>query len=92
MKSRVAHCLESKKDLIDAQSGLGKIFGFYEDFNFEYYRKISQKPPLFGAKSGDALRESYGQMVCSQKNGFIAIYHWLQGELFDLKSVEGAVA
>jgi hypothetical protein len=55
-----------------------KICDFYEEMNLNHYLDNNPKGLIFANKSEDSgLKESMNHMISSQKNGFVAVYHWI---------------
>lgn len=91
LKIDLAQFLTNKADCIAAYKGVQKIFEFYEDLNLSHYVEMQSSRLILNNPENNSLKESMTHLTSNMRNGFVDIYHWVQGELYDLAAVSEAV-
>lgn len=92
MKLDLAEILTNKADVINGGRGLEKICEYYEDLNLTHYLDGKTTGLVLNNPGDSSLREAFLNMCNNQRNAFVDIYHWVQGEIYDLEAIAGAVA
>ena len=92
LKVELATFLTNKADCVTAYKGVQKIFEFYEDLNLSHYVEMQSSRLILNNPENNALKDSMSHLTSNMRNGFVDIYHWVQGELYDLAAVQDAVS
>lgn len=91
LKIDLASMLTNKADCIAGYKGLQKIYESYEDLNLSHYSEMNSSRLILMNPENCTLKESMGHLNANLRNGFVDIYHWVQGELYDLQAIGDAV-
>ena len=92
MKSDLATMLTNKADVLSAYKGLQKIVEFYEDLNLNQYVDNKSRSLVLNNPDNSSLKESMTHTNSNLRNSFVDIYHWVQGELYDIQALVDAVS
>ena len=84
LKIDLAIYLTNKADCLQAYRGLHKVCDFYEDLNLSHYTNNNSSKLVFNNPDNQNIKESMNHVNSNLRNAFVDIYHWVQGELFDL--------
>lgn len=91
MKLDLAGILTNKADVMNAGRGLQKICEYYEDLNLAHYLDNRTNQLVLRNPDDPSLNEAYLNMVSNSRNAFVDIYHWVQGEIYDIEAVGDAI-
>ena len=84
--------LTNKADVLNAYKGLQKIVEFYEDLNLNTYVDNKSRALVINNPDNSSLKESMTHTNSNLRNSFVDIYHWVQGELYDIQALVDAVS
>lgn len=92
MKQDLAGLLTNKADCLAAYKGVQKIYEYYEDLNMSHYVDMQSNLLIMNNPENTTIKDSMTHLNSNLRNSFVEVYHWVQGELYDLGSVVQAVA
>lgn len=76
---------------MNAYKGLKNICEFYEDMNLSHYVDNNQSRLVLNNPDKPELKEQLTSTITGIRNAFVEIYHWVQGELYDLEAITDAI-
>lgn len=92
MKTDLAGLLTNKADCLAAYKGVQKIYEYYEDLNMSHYVDMQSTLLILNNPENTTLKDSMTHLNSNLRNSFVEVYHWVQGELYDISSIVQAVA
>jgi hypothetical protein len=92
MKMDLAIQLTNKADVINGMRGFQKIAEYYEDVNLAHYVDMQANRLMLNNPDNTALKDQMTSASANVRNTFVDIYHWVQGELYDLQAIADACA
>ena len=89
MRSEVARAMHAKGEVLEANRRLFFVLIAYEELNLKQY--VDDENLRVLTNTDRKLRNLMDESTNKQKNPFLDVYHWVQGELFDLQAVHMAI-
>jgi len=63
----------------------------YEDMNLAHYTNMDSNMLIFNKPSNRELKEGMIHTSDNLRNSFIEVFHWVKGELFDMRALSWAI-
>lgn len=70
--------------------GFQKIAEYYEDLNMGFYTDMQMNKLLLNNPDNTDLKDKMTHLSANMRNTFVDVYHWVQGEIYDLQAVADA--
>lgn len=92
LKKRVGRMRETKGQALQGNKRLLKFAQEYEDLNLSCYETgLTERLPFEKAKDKPAVAKATAAFKDNMWNPFDWLYYWCKGEIYDLKSLVGAI-
>lgn len=69
-----------------------QVLNSYEELNLTHYTNMDGDKLVFLNPANKDLKDGMQHTAENLRNPFTDIYHWVKGELYDLKAMAGAIA
>lgn len=90
-KKSLSNFRETKTQSIANSRVLCGLLDKYEDLNMNCYTENSPDKMVLNNPEYKQLKDSMEHMVDNQKNPFDEMYHWIKGEIYDIKAIQAAI-
>jgi len=92
LKAEMINFLTTKQTTLLSYTQMKKVLDSYEELNLTHYTDMDGNKLVFNNPANKDLKDGMQHTAESLRNPFTDIYHWVKGELYDLKAMAGAIA
>lgn len=91
MRTDVARAMHTKGEVVEGYRKLFFVIVEYEELNLQQYASDNESMLVVTNQANKELRTQFDEATKKQKNPFVEVYHWVQGEIFDLQALSQAI-
>jgi len=91
MKNQLITMLTTKQTTLQGYNQIKRVLDSYEELNLAHYTNMDASKLIFTNPNNAELKENLVHTAENLRNPFTDIYHWVKGEIYDLKALNGAI-